>query len=245
MNKQESFTLGTVNLMRKELLNKKKELTHYKELYSQVVKEKNEIQRQLAKSKKLCGKLQNKIDDLSVRRTKSGSLKERKRKSCEGDDPPPSKKVRNDLCRRDIQTALQILPDWKSCCVQVKFSNVADLNMVISKQCEAANKTSTPDIQQQDHSYCHSKSEDAGNELIDPFLKSDDIYDADGNFTQRHIRKAVMVTDNYRISNDAYHEIRSELSGHMPPVGQLKQEKAVMSEEIPYQKHPSVCTILI
>ena len=67
-----------------------------------------------------------------------------------------------------------------------------------------------------------------------------DIYNSEGNFTSKHIRKAVMVTDNFRISNEAYHEIRLELSGHMPPIGKVKSEKAIMSEEIPYKKHPTV-----
>ena len=70
------------------------------------------------------------------------------------------------------------------------------------------------------------------------------IYDDEGNFTNRHIRKAVLVTDNYRISHEAYHEIRSELCGHMPPIGKLKIEKAVMSEEIPYFKHRTVSSLL-
>ena len=63
-----------------------------------------------------------------------------------------------------------------------------------------------------------------------------DIYDMNGNWQRRHIRHLVHVLDTFRISHEAYHELRMVSKGHLPPIHRLRSEKRKMSEEIPYIK---------
>ena len=51
--------------------------------------------------------------------------------------------------------------------------------------------------------------------------------------------------DCFRISHEAYHELCMVSKGHLPPLGRLSKEKKIMSEEIPYEKHPKVGIIVI
>ena len=46
--------------------------------------------------------------------------------------------------------------------------------------------------------------------------------------------------DCFRISHEAYHELRNSGNGHFPPLHHIMKEKVAMSAEIPYSKHPTV-----
>ena len=46
--------------------------------------------------------------------------------------------------------------------------------------------------------------------------------------------------DSFRISHEAYHELRMVSKGHLPPLRRLAAEKAIMSNQIPYIKYPDV-----
>ena len=115
--------------------------------------------------------------------------------------------------------------------------------MTMQRKPAAKGATVAVQSQSEDHSYSNAGERQPPVTDHEDLTDNEKIYDTEGNFTKRHLRKAVLVTDNFRISNDAYHEIRAELCGQMPPVGQVKREKAVMSEEIPYIKHPTVSVL--
>ena len=66
------------------------------------------------------------------------------------------------------------------------------------------------------------------------------IYDSDGNWQQKHKRAIIHVMDSFRISHEAYHELRHAGRNHLPPLHHIINEKFIMSEEIPYTKHPTV-----
>ena len=70
-----------------------------------------------------------------------------------------------------------------------------------------------------------------------------EIYDEEGKFTSRHLKKAVYVCDKYRISQEAYHELRMELKGHYPPIYLVKLQKNIMSQRIVYFPHDTVNNI--
>ena len=62
-----------------------------------------------------------------------------------------------------------------------------------------------------------------------------------GKWNSTLLRKVINVMDKHKISNKAYHELKMTLtSGFNPPMNQIKDEKKVMSQEIPFTKHPSV-----
>ena len=67
-----------------------------------------------------------------------------------------------------------------------------------------------------------------------------DIYTCEGQWRKIHICRLIHVLDTFRISHEGYHELRMVSKGHLPPMWRLAKEKVIMSEEIPYIKHPSV-----
>ena len=246
MNADTTFSLETVQNLRTELLEHKKEKHEYRLMYFNACKERNQLQDELFKIKKKNLKLQTKID----KKAKSKKLHEdhnvaRKRKLPSDQSENQSKRSRLDECRSQIVAAMSTVPGWKALNVSVKFpEQVADFEIAANTEHDNDSNASSQQSQDVDHSYCSQTNhvgEQEGQERDKPNRETA-IFDDDGNFTKNHIRKAVLVTDNFRISNDAYHEIRSELAGHLPPLGQVKQEKYVMSEEIPYTKHATVST---
>ena len=68
-----------------------------------------------------------------------------------------------------------------------------------------------------------------------------EIFDEDGNYVKPFLRSIIYVMDKHKISHDAYHETRMVTKGFMPPIHLIRQEKSLMSEEIEYIKHPTVC----
>ena len=141
-----------------------------------------------------------------------------------------------------LQYVVNVIPKCTQCEIKVKCSTTeSDLTLKPAASDSEDIEAESTVGQGADHTYCNNNAVQFEPET-ESRKKFDDrnIYDREGNFTTKHVRKAVLVTDSFRISNDAYHEIRTELSGHMPPVGQVKHQKAVMSEEIPYKKHPTV-----
>ena len=67
-----------------------------------------------------------------------------------------------------------------------------------------------------------------------------EIFDSEGNWRKEHKRAIINVMDCYRISHEAYHELRHAGKGHFPPLHHIRNEKSVMSAEIEYIKHPTV-----
>ena len=90
-----------------------------------------------------------------------------------------------------------------------------------------------------DHSYA---SEPLCNDENDDEIDVDysTIFDCHGNWRQKHKRCIIHVMDTYRISHEAYHELRHAGKGHFPLLSHIRKEKDAMSSEILYIKHPSV-----
>ena len=90
-----------------------------------------------------------------------------------------------------------------------------------------------------EHSYAAENKDFSENDSYHD-LDYSDIYDCCGEWKQYHLRKIIYVMDSFRISHEAYHELRLVSKGHLPPIGRISKEKQDMSEEIPYEKHPRV-----
>ena len=95
-----------------------------------------------------------------------------------------------------------------------------------------------------DHNYALSHSQPDETEIFQD-LDYSEIYDSLGKWKQNHIRRLIFVMDSFRISHEAYHEIRMVSKGHLPPIGRLAKEKKKMSEEIYYEKHPKVSFLFL
>ena len=91
-----------------------------------------------------------------------------------------------------------------------------------------------------DHSYASQRNDTTENEHDYQDVNFSEIFDCAGNWKKSHIRSLIHVLDSFRISQEAYHELRMVSKGHLPPLCRLSREKAKMSEEIPYEKIPNV-----
>ena len=94
-----------------------------------------------------------------------------------------------------------------------------------------------------DHCYARKSQKSEGDNEEDDDVEDVDyssIFDADGKWQRSHKRHIIHVLDSFRISHEAYHELRHAGKGHFPPLGAIMKEKIVMSDEIPYVKHPTV-----
>ena len=95
-----------------------------------------------------------------------------------------------------------------------------------------------------EHTYSDASPDDDDND--DPTaVDCYEIYDDEGKFTPTHLKKAVYVCDKFRISQEAYHELRMELKGHYPPIWLVKRMKNIMSARIPYFPGDTVKTLRI
>ena len=77
-----------------------------------------------------------------------------------------------------------------------------------------------------DHSYATPK-------LIRSIESNDDfenidyhkIFDSERNWQKEHKRLIINIMDTYRISHEAYHELRQAGKGHFPPLHQIRKER--------------------
>ena len=67
-----------------------------------------------------------------------------------------------------------------------------------------------------------------------------DIYDSCGEWIKNHIRKLINVMDSFRISHEAYHELRMVSKGHLPPISRLAKEKKLCLKKFPMKSIPKL-----
>ena len=110
-----------------------------------------------------------------------------------------------------------------------------------SKDMKVANaeNASAECVSNGDHSYA-AKLPDVHNDNDFVDVDYNTIFDSQGNWQSKHKRIIINVMDTYRISHEAYHELRLAGKGHFPPLHHIMKEKYVMSDTIPYTKHPTV-----
>ena len=106
-------------------------------------------------------------------------------------------------------------------------------------QIDPAHNLKTKAFPEIDHCYAAKAVEEEEDEdFID--VDYSQIFDSEGNWQRQHKRKIINVMDSYRISHEAYHELRHAGKGHFPPLHQIVKEKNLMSDVIPFIKHPTV-----
>ena len=90
-----------------------------------------------------------------------------------------------------------------------------------------------------DHNYVRI-SEEMDDEDSFEDVNYSEIFDDEGNWRKTHIKRLIHVMDSFRISHQAYHELRMVSKGHLPSLGRITSQKKIMSEKIPYTLHPKV-----
>ena len=74
----------------------------------------------------------------------------------------------------------------------------------------------------------------------DPDPSENEIFDTDGNWNKKFLCQIITVMDKYKISHDAFHELRMVCLGYLPSINRIKSEKSKLSTEVKYTKDQSV-----
>ena len=249
MSGHNNLSNAALSEMRQKYLNTKRHMQHYKALYSTEQKNCLELKKINKKLSKLLSKKDKHIAKIEMRLLviSQSEVKSKSRKHKTWD------KIK---CEKTKQ---QRLYDYKHKLVEV---------LKQTEQCHRAEMTlwlgenrvqfslkpkdfSCSDHEEVNanvhHEYIHSEHSytskrhclDADSEEFKDVDYSN-IYDSHANWRNDYLRRIIHVMDCFRVSQEAYHEIRMVSKGHLPPLSRLVKEKKVMSEEIPYVKFENV-----
>ena len=82
-----------------------------------------------------------------------------------------------------------------------------------------------------------------GHTIRDPTILPEDESDSDHDtlpVEKKRRRSVVSLMDEFKLSQKGYHEFRYLISKAAPPLHHIKNERVIMSGQIPYIKHPTV-----
>ena len=234
--------------MRQNLVEQKKHLLHYKKLYSTECKCSSLMQKEISKLRRKIEILECDVNELSLinegSRTIKHARKARQLKKWENIKSERTKRRRfahykdmifETLCNIGVCHRAEITMWFKNNHVHFSWS---------PQNFNAANKTSQHANQTRnicDHTYSRTNLNN-DHDFLEEYhdVNYSEIFDTNGNWEKQHIRRLVHVLDTFRISHEAYHEIRMVSKGHLPPINKLRKEKKIMSEELPYVKIENV-----
>ena len=239
-------------------LEAKKHARHYLYLYRkecvksrQLQKDKVKLKKQLEKSERKCDRLINRFCPVTTGNDNEGVEKTKftwKRKSFSQAKCDRTKRQRVSEYKDILFTTInEKIPLCKRAQLTLWLDGKTVNYSWKSKDFKHAGTGQIQPVNFQprfDHSYASSKLIDYGSDDDDDLSDIDysSIFHSEGNWQQKHKRSIIHVMDSYRISHEAYHELRHAGKGHFPPLYQIHLEKIVMSGEIPYIKHPTVRT---
>ena len=235
--------------MRLQFLESKQHMQHYRNLYTIQKRECSQLKRQMDYLNKEHASLQEKISRLQTILSNTNEHQECK-KSC--------RHKKWDSIKTD-KTKRQRLSFYKDmlfgCLSKIEKCHRAEISLWVDKnriqfswcpkdfqsnhQIETKTESASVDLLL-DHSYACSKNDITDCEQEYDDINFSEIFDCDGNWKKGHIQSLIHVLDCFRISQEAYHELRMVSKGHLTLLCRLSLEKAKMSEEIPYEKVPNV-----
>ena len=249
VNDLQSVALGKI---RKDLLKYKVELQHYKKLYQSECNNSRKIMSLYVKCKKDNEKLILKYESVSE---KYNAAKEqctakmtRKRKEWSKITNDCTKRRRFATYKEHIFSALREIEFCHRAEItiwvhdtRVHFSwSPSDFSQMKTSTEAQSVDTNSFDKIDHDHSYACDREEILKEHDTYDDVDYSEIYTNKGNWKIQHVRRLVHVLDCFRISHEAYHELRMVSKGHLPPIRRLSVQKKIMSEQIDYIKHPTV-----
>ena len=238
--------------MREELLQCKKERAHFRKLYQNECTQNRKLQHENAKLENVLTQLR--IDITKLRHNnkavhnQSNVKLTRKRKHWNDIKDEGTKKIRLSSYKENIFNTLK----------QIELCNRAEVSIWLGT--ERMNFSWKPydfsqmkqndilqtNVQKQlsniyhDHTYACKPDNELEGQENSQFFDLAEIFDSQGRWRKIHIRRLIHVLDSFRISHSGYHELRMVSKGHLPPMWRLAKEKQIMSEKLPYMKHPTV-----
>ena len=85
-----------------------------------------------------------------------------------------------------------------------------------------------------------SQSDDDIENMIPDDDCDPDAFHIDGSWNENHLRKIINVMDVFKISYEAYHELRMTSNSLLPPLSVLKKARTTMSHVIQILHHRTV-----
>ena len=242
---------GALSGMRLQLLEHRKHIQHYKKIYSiecTKVKRLSKLNLSLQNSNNLLQK------EIEILKTEIRDLNEvgKSRKPRSQKDWHKISTERTKHCRvtnfKDM--ILATLKDIKVC-HREEMSLWLEQNQ-IQFSFGPSDFTTTPISQNMfdlglqtinsDHNYVRKAKISAEPDNFND-LNYSEIYDSSGRWTTNHIRKIIHVMDCFRVSHEAYHELRMVSKGHLPPIGSLSKEKKKCQKKFHTRSIPK-CVLL-
>ena len=249
-----TFTTQTkfIQNLRISELQAKKELFHYKTLYSKQCHCTIALQKQVNNLKRKYRNLEEKYDVLCAKLSdmcpnENKVRGSRKRKSWNNVKSEHTKRQRiNEYGTVLLKTISQHVPPCKRAQLSLSLGDKTVNYMWKSnvlQQDSSTRKTKSEAKFKQDNDHSYASSQLLALECEEDDLGDIDycgIFDSQGNWQAQHKRGLITVMDSYRISHEAYHELCHAGKGHFPPLYQIRTEKSIMLSEIPYIKHETV-----
>ena len=239
--------------MRLEILQQKRHIQHYKKLYQAECKIVNRLQKKILGVNAHNTFLQEEVHRLKNKLLPDYSSKEPKNtkttKQWDQIKCDHTRRRKIGLFRNHILQSIQSL----KICHRAEVSLWLEQNRIHfsfspsditakPQDTEMLSATSLKIVS--DHTYAaHENKLPEEDKYCD--LDYSEIFDSSGGWRKLHVRKLIYVMDCFRISHEAYHELRMVSKGHLPPINYLAKEKKIMSEEIPYEKHAKVGDYLL
>ena len=250
MNLSQEKNNEILRKLRDNLLHAQKEAKHYKYLYQTQCVDTNDMRKKITKLMKQAER----------NKTQKAKLEKHLRNFNEFYDTLPVTRKKKDWCHVKCEcTKRQHITEYGKSVFTTIQDNIpqcrhAELCLCLgdktvkyswlSKHLKLGNTSVTEMLSYDDHSYVarplHVPEED--DDLID--IDYQQIFDSQGNWQSSHKRNIINVMDSYRISHEAYHELRHAGKGHFPPLHHIIKENNIMSDVIPYVKHPTVSFLI-
>ena len=232
--------------MRLQFLESKQHIKHYRNLYSIQKRECSELKKQVESLNKQNASMQSRISTLqriiSNLNEEPPCNKSRKRKKRDSIKTEKTKRQRLGYYKEILFTCLSKIEK----CHRAEISLWLDNNRIQFSWCPNDFKHDKTESEMQksqqlfEHSYASAANEINENDEEYEDVNFSEIFDTRGNWKRSHIRSLIHVLDSFRISQEAYHELRMVSKGHLPPIHRLCMEKGKMSDEISYEKIPNV-----
>ena len=224
----------------------KQEMKHYKYMYQNQCRQHELFQKQIGSLQKEVCKLQ--LDCQQLRqKLKNWNDYDEERFSVKRKQKEWSKIKCDHTKHQRIshygEFVLSTIKDNMPQCIQAEMCLcLGEQRVNYSWQCKDLNSSENElknGLTNGDHSYAAKQPmNDHDDDLLD--VDYSKIFDTQGNWQTRHKRSLITVLDAFRISHEAYHELRQAGKSHFSPLHHIIKEKGIMSDIIPYVKHPTV-----
>ena len=242
----------TIKHLREELERTKRDLNQYKNVYRNECDDRRQQERRAVFLQNDNVNLQEQIDNLTeqVRNITchiNSSKVSRGYKRWSQLTSPVSKSKRKAQFRKCIEQSLMHLTEVKRVCVQLRIAN-EDVVLIwaqnhlrlLRNRAKSMLRNNTQDVNQNLDKNNAAQIESEYEDEIAPGKNDPDAFLSDGTWNPVHIKRIINVMDLYKISREAYHELRMTSRSILPSISRVKNTKKFMSNEIECLYHRTV-----